>query len=281
MKAGLCRPFFSILRFTTTLFTGLRNLHLICTLCLALLITMQALPQSAFALEDSSSVNTILKKPRVFTPIQAITGDTISRDTTKKSEQIVPGSRNQFSAEQDSAYYRMMRLGIAPGTLAQLHAKIISLGIAMRKEQEQENPFAIALRNLDLPPEYYQPRSEDIVQREEMIARSQAIPTGRPGGMRGGVSIGLNDIGVFLGISEDVSPVINYVVDYAVNVKVVIYSTAAREVAMMFQGQQNPGKYQLTWNGRDDKGRPMPSGDYVAEVRLGNDRFVRKRITIP
>lgn len=281
MKAGLCRPFFSILRFTTTLFTGLRNLHLICTLCLALLITMQALPQSAFAQEDSSSVNTILKKPRVFTPIQAITGDTISRDTTKKSEQIVPGSRNQFSAEQDSAYYRMMRLGIAPGTLAQLHAKIISLGIAMRKEQEQENPFAIALRNLDLPPEYYQPRSEDIVQREEMIARSQAIPTGRPGGMRGGVSIGLNDIGVFLGISEDVSPVINYVVNYAVNVKVVIYSTAAREVAMMFQGQQNPGKYQLTWNGRDDKGRPMPSGDYVAEVRLGNDRFVRKRITIP
>lgn len=281
MKAGLCRPFFSILRFTTTLFTGLRNLHLICTLCLALLITMQALPQSAFAQDDSSSVNTILKKPRVFTPIQAITGDTISRDTTKKSEQIVPGSRNLFSAEQDSAYYRMMRLGIAPGTLAQLHAKIISLGIAMRKEQEQENPFAIALRNLDLPAEYYQPRSEDIVQREEMIARSQAIPTGRPGGMRGGVSIGLNDIGVFLGISEDVSPVINYVVDYAVNVKVVIYSTAAREVAMMFQGQQNPGKYQLTWNGRDDKGRPMPSGDYVAEVRLGNDRFVRKRITIP
>lgn len=262
-------------------FTGLRNLHLICTLCMALLISMQAMPQNAFAQDDSSSVNTILKKPRVFTPIQAITGDTISRDTTKKSEQIVPGSRNQFSAEQDSAYYRMMRLGIAPGTLAQLHAKIISLGIAMRKEQEQENPFAIALRNLDLPPEYYQPRSEDIVQREEMIARSQAIPTGRPGGMRGGVSIGLNDIGVFLGISEDVSPVINYVVDYAVNVKVVIYSTAAREVAMMFQGQQNPGKYQLTWNGRDDKGRPMPSGDYVAEVRLGNDRFVRKRITIP
>ncbi len=259
----------------------MRTAHLTYILFLALLCCFQALPQYVFAQEDSSSVNTILKKPRVFTPIQAITGDTISRDTTKKSEQIVPGSRNQFSAEQDSAYYRMMRLGIAPGTLAQLHAKIISIGIEMRKEQEQENPFAIALRNLDLPPEYYQPRSQDIVQREEMIARSQAIPTGRPGGMRGGVSIGLNDIGVFLGISEDVSPVINYVVDYAVIVKVVVYSTAAREVAMMFQGQQNPGTYQLTWNGRDDKGRLMPSGDYVAEVRLGNERFVRKRITIP
>lgn len=254
--------------------------HLTYTLLLALLFSFQAMPQSVFAQDDSSSVNTILKKPRIFTPLQAITGDTVTRDTTGKPEQIIPGSRNQFSAEQDSAYYRMMRLGIAPGTLAQLHARIISLGIAMRKEQEQENPFAIALRNLDLPAEYYQPRSQDIVQREEMIARSQAIPTGRPN-LPGGLRIGLNDIGVFLGISEDVSPVINYVVDYTMNVKVVIYSTAAREVAMMFQGQQNPGKYQLTWNGRDDKGRPMPSGDYVAEVRLGNDRFVRKRITIP
>jgi hypothetical protein len=261
--------------------TGLRNIHLIFTIYSALLFMMQAMPQRICAQQDSNAVNSILKKPRVFTPIQAITGDTVSQDTTRKTEQIIPGSRNEFSPEQDSAYYRMMRLGIAPGTLAQLHAKIISLGIAMRKEQEQENPFAIALRNLDLPPEYYQPRSEDIVQREEMIARSQAIPTGRPGGMRGGISIGLNDIGVFLGISEDVSPVINYVVDYSMKVKVVIYSTAAREVAMMFEGLQNPGKYQLTWNGRDDKGRPMPSGDYVAEVRLGNDRFVRKRITIP
>ena len=139
----------------------MRTAHLTYILFLALLCCFQALPQYVFAQEDSSSVNTILKKPRVFTPIQAITGDTISRDTTKKSEQIVPGSRNQFSAEQDSAYYRMMRLGIAPGTLAQLHAKIISIGIEMRKEQEQENPFAIALRNLDLPPEYYQPRSQD------------------------------------------------------------------------------------------------------------------------
>jgi hypothetical protein len=264
----------------THLSIDLRTTHFISLLFIGLFACLQASTQSIYA-QDSNSVNTILKKPRVFTPLQTITGDTVTKDTTIKNEQIIPGSRNQFSPEQDSAYYRMMRLGIAPGTLAQLHAKIISLGIAMRREQEKENPFAIALRNLDLPKEYYQPRSEDIVQRQEMIARSQAIPTGRPGGLGAGLSIGLNDIGVFLGISEDVSPIINYAVDYTMNVKVVIYSTAAREVAMMFEGLQNPGKYQLTWNGRDDKGRPMPSGDYVAEVRLGDDRFVRKRITIP
>lgn len=241
----------------------------------------ETLSITALAQQDSSKINTIIKKPRKLTPLQTITGDSLVRDTIPVNESLIPGSKNTFTPEQDSAYYRMLRLGMAPGTLAQLHAKIISLGFANMREQEQENPFAIALRNLDLPPEYYQPRSEDIVQREVMIARSQAIPTGRPAGMRGGVSIGLNEIATFFGLAEDVSPVITYVVEFAMPVKVIVYSTAAREVAVMFQGVQTAGKYQLTWNGRDDKGRPMPSGDYVAEVRLGNDRFIRKRITIP
>lgn len=242
---------------------------------------MDALSFRTLAQEDTTKLNTIIKKPRKLTPLQTITGDTLRKDSVTVNESLIPGSRNTFTPEQDSAYYRMLRLGMAPGTLAQMHAKIISMGFANMREQEQENPFTIALRNLDLPSEYYQPRSEDIVQREEMIARSQAIPTGRPGGMRGGVSIGLNEIATFLGLAEDVSPVITYVVEFTMQVKVIVYSTAAREVAMMFQGLQNAGTYKLTWNGRDDKGRPMPSGDYVAEVRLGNDRFVRKRITIP
>lgn len=258
----------------------LRNILTICSILIAMFF-VETLTTNAFAQQDSSKINTILKKPRKLTPIQTITGDSISKDTVKVNESVIPGSINTFSPEQDSAYYRMLRLGITPGTLAQMHAKIISLGFAKMREQEQENPFAIALRNLELPAEYYQPRPQDIVQRDEMIARSQQIPTGRPNIPRGGVSIGLNDIATFLGLAEDVSPVITYVVEYTMPVKVIVYSTAAREIAVMFQGTQNAGKYQLTWNGRDDKGRPMTSGDYVAEVRLGNDRFIRKRITIP
>ena len=259
----------------------LRKIFIICATFLAMSFTTDALSLRALAQEDTTKINTIIKKPRKLTPLQTITGDTLRKDTVTVNESLIPGSKNTFTPEQDSAYYRMLRLGIAPGTLAQMHAKIIAMGIANMREQEQENPFVIALRNLDLPAEYYQPRSEDIVQREEMIARSQAIPTGRPGGPRGGISIGLNEIATFFGLAEDVSPVIRYMVEFTMQVKVIVYSTAAREVALMFQGLQTAGTYQLTWNGRDDKGRPMPSGDYVAEVRLGNDRFVRKRITIP
>ena len=249
------------------------------TRLLSIFLLMIAFHTKASA-QDSLSKNPIPLKPKKFSPMQTITGDTVLIDSTKNEQQISPGQKSEFTAAQDSAYYRMMRLGIAPGTLAQLHAKIISLGLAKQRQDNEENPFAIALRNLDLPAEYYQPRGEELVQRQELIQRSQAIPTGRPS-LPGGVKIGLNDIGVFLGISEDVSPVITYTVDYSMPIKVVVYSTAAKEIAVVFQGSQNPGKYQLTWNGRDDKGRPMPSGDYVAEVRLGNDRFVRKRITIP
>ena len=65
------------------------------------------------------------------------------------------------------------------------------------------------------------------------------------------------------------------------NVEVVVYSPQARVIAVLLKMHQPTGKYQITWNGRDEKGRRMPTGDYVAEVRLGDERFVRKRIQIP
>ena len=233
----------------------------------------------AYSIKDSSQ--TIVKKKRIYSPVQTITGDTLQIDSVKKDIQIVPGSSSKYTADQDSAYYRMLRLGIPAGTLAQLHSKIIAFGLKQRLAEAKENPFEILLRNMDLPAEYYLPRGSEIVQRQEMIARSQQIPTGRPSTIGAGVQIPLSSIGSFLGITEDVSPIVTYAVDYSMCVKVVVYSTAAKEIAIVFQGQQVPGKYQLAWNGRDDKGRPMPAGDYVAEVRLGNDKFVRKRITVP
>jgi hypothetical protein len=224
---------------------------------------------------------TILIKQRTFTPVQTITGDTLSADTLVRNPLVLPGPGERFSALQDSAYFRMLRLGIPAGTLAQLHAKIIGQGFRIMQEQAKQNPFEIALMNLNLPAEYYAPRPQEIVQRQEMISRAQAIPTGRPSSIGAGVQVPLSAIAAFFGMGEDVSPVITYSVDYSMPVKIVIYSTAAREIAVLLDNKQSPGKYQITWNGRDDKGRPMPSGDYVAEVRLGNDRIQRKRINIP
>lgn len=103
--------------------------------------TTDALSLRALAQEDTTKINTIIKKPRKLTPLQTITGDTLRKDTVTVKESLIPGSKNTFTPEQDSAYYRMLRLGIAPGTLAQMHAKIIAMGIANMREQEQENPL--------------------------------------------------------------------------------------------------------------------------------------------
>ncbi|MBR3090812.1 MAG: hypothetical protein IKH10_02320, partial [Bacteroidetes bacterium] len=85
---------------------------------------------------------------------------------------------------------------------------------------------------------------------------------------------------VLLGIIEDTSPEIKYSLGMIADVEIVIYSVQAKVIATIFKGTQRPGSYKITWNQRDDKGKKMPYGDYIAEVRIGTDRFVRKRIVI-
>jgi flagellar hook assembly protein FlgD len=95
------------------------------------------------------------------------------------------------------------------------------------------------------------------------------------------IQIPFETIGNLLGLTEDVSPEIKYDIDFNADVTVVVYSTRATVVATIFSGRQIPGHYEFKWNFRDDNGRLMPSGDYVAEVRVGNYKFIRKKITIP
>jgi len=85
------------------------------------------------------------------------------------------------------------------------------------------------------------------------------------------MKVALGDIAQFFGLAEDVSPVIKYNLDFATEVQIVIYSVNASVVATLFDGHQPAGNYSITWNGRDDKGRKLPSGDYVAEVRIGKN----------
>ena len=50
-------------------------------------------------------------------------------------------------------------------------------------------------------------------------------------------------------------------------------------VATLFKGNQEPGTYTITWNGRSQDGKPVMPGEYIAEVRLGSERIMRKRIS--
>lgn len=142
-------------------------------------------------------------------------------------------------------------------------------------------PWQTAMKSLDLPPEYFLPSGRERVMSAYNIAQSQYVPNLSPyKNPNPGVQISLSSIAAFLGLEEDVSPVMQYVIDYATEVQIVVYSPQAKVIATIFDGRQAPGKYRITWNGRDDAGRRMPPGDYVSEVRIGKERFARKRIAL-
>jgi hypothetical protein len=230
----------------------------------------------------NDSTKTILLRPKL-TPLETITGDSLSDDNSSKVEIIERTGGNQypFTPEQDTAYYRALRLHTPTNTLAQHHARLFSGIWSEMHLRSQKTPWDIARQNLEIPADYYKPSSQDRALYAYNIAKSQEIPTGLGRTPGTGLQIPLSDIYAFFGLTEDVSPVINYVVEFPMNVEVVVYSPQARVIAVIIKGKQNPGNYRVTWNGRDEKGRKMPSGDYVAEVRLGNEQFVRKRIQIP
>lgn len=237
-----------------------------------------------FASEHKNdSTKSILLRPKL-TPLQTIEGDSLFGDTNSKVEFIerIGGNEYPYTPEQDTAYYRALRLHTPTGSLAQHHARLFSRIWADMYLQSKKTPWDIARQNLEIPADYYKPSSQDRALYAYNIAKSQEIPTGLPPKTPGsGLQIPLSDIWGFFGLTEDVSPVLNYSVDYPMNVEVVIYSPQALVISVILKSKQNPGSYRITWNGRDEKGRKMPSGDYVAEVRLGSEKFVRKRIQIP
>ncbi len=66
---------------------------------------------------------------------------------------------------------------------------------------------------------------------------------------------------------------INYTIAQPCNVSLIIYNMLGQKVKVLVNKFQNgAGKYTVHWNGRDDTGKELPSGLYVATLRAGNYR---------
>lgn len=183
--------------------------------------------------------------------------------------------------EQDSAYLRAKRLPVAIPPSARFYAdmKMLESQIYSEKKFYGLTEQEIARKNLQVPDEFYIPSPQEQTLRQYNIMQSQYVPfvrTYNPFGLK----VPLSAIGSLLGLTEDVSPLIEYTLDVETQVKVVIYSEKALVVATIVDGIQRPGRYRYYWNGRDDWGKIMQRGDYVGEIRIGNTKFIRKRIRI-
>lgn len=208
--------------------------------------------------------------------LQISTQDSIRNQDFKTSS----GDTRTYKDFQDSIYNRLLNLNISARTLFKLNLSLTEEIWTRILNSSSELPYQSALRSLNaVPSQAFIPSGVEKMQYQSNLAAARHIPyVVMP---NYGLSVDLNDIGVFLGLIEDTSPEIFYSLDSPNDVEVVIYSIQAKVIATLFSGRQIPGKYKLTWNFRDDNGKRMTSGDYIAEVRIGNTKFVRKRIVIP
>jgi hypothetical protein len=206
--------------------------------------------------------------------------DTIDIKSNPTSSSEYDRTSQQYTPQQDSNYARDNKLSL--GFLYWLKKGIASSNgdWKLYKQGIFENPsINLAESFAKMPANIFEPLPTEVVQYQITRINALSIPTIHTFS-ENGTNISLQSIGRFLGILEDVSPEINYTLNYTSDVEIVIYSVSAKIIATIFVGTQKAGKYKIVWNGKDDAGKKMPHGDYIAEVRVASERFVRKRIVI-
>lgn len=62
---------------------------------------------------------------------------------------------------------------------------------------------------------------------------------------------------------------IDFSLSHAVDVRLAIYDLAGRRVATLLDASRPPGDYQVEWNARDDRGRPVGAGVYWYRLVAG------------
>lgn len=196
----------------------------------------------------------------------------------------IPGDPGvAFSAKQDSLYKQALSTIVSPQSRFEFESRMVTEALrTMAALGPPPSPWETIQRNLNIPSEMLAPSPQEVTQYRIAIANAQNVPGVLlyPMGT-GNFSASFGDIARVFGLAEDVSPGIAYRVDETMEVSIVIYSASAIIVRTMFRGIQGAGTYRVAWDGKNDDGRTVPNGDYIAEVRLGSARIVRKRIVVP
>ena len=73
---------------------------------------------------------------------------------------------------------------------------------------------------------------------------------------------------------------IEFVVQQSSRVKLKIYNTTGQIVRTLVDDYKTTGKYSLIWDGKDNSGKTVPSGNYFYQISVGALTFTKKMIHI-
>jgi flagellar hook assembly protein FlgD len=63
-------------------------------------------------------------------------------------------------------------------------------------------------------------------------------------------------------------------------VNLTIYNILGQKVVTLLSEQLKPGSYQITWNGRDDRGDELASGLYFCSFQTAERRHTKRMVLI-
>jgi flagellar hook assembly protein FlgD len=63
-------------------------------------------------------------------------------------------------------------------------------------------------------------------------------------------------------------------------VRLAVYDVGGRRVRSLEDGLAPAGRHRITWDGRDDRGRPVASGVYWLRLEAGGERRVLRGVLV-
>jgi flagellar hook assembly protein FlgD len=73
---------------------------------------------------------------------------------------------------------------------------------------------------------------------------------------------------------------VDFVLPEAEPVRLHVYDLHGRRVRLLPSASLPAGRHRLVWNGKNDSGRPAPSGVYLLQLEAGGRRFLAGRAVL-
>lgn len=73
---------------------------------------------------------------------------------------------------------------------------------------------------------------------------------------------------------------IDYQLPIFCHVAIIIYNTIGQEIRTLIDGEQQAGYHQITWDGKDNSGKPVGTGIYLYQLKAENFWAIRKMMLI-